>query len=106
MGTTEQLGERNCPYCGADALERSPIGTWCSNCERLVEEADLDTVRDYYQFRNGDRVLASSYSIAKPQKDNGLFDPRTPEAREAFFKYRKKFKNRRRYQRDRERRNA
>ena len=105
MGATEELENHRCPNCGSFDIEVNLIeGTFCRNCGESVTQKNI--VEDYYVSPDGERTLVSSYECPKPVVDNRPFDFNTEAARAAFRKYQKKFKNRRRYQRDRERRYA
>ena len=99
----EDDDDDECPKCGSGDIEYNIFeGSRCNRCGTTITQKDI--VEDYYETTSGERLLVSSHSVPKPAVDNTPFDPYSDAARAAFDKYRKKFKNRRRYQRDREKR--
>jgi hypothetical protein len=73
-----------------------------------IKDSGADFVADTYKYadqRGREReVVVSRYQIAKTPVDNDTFDPNTPEAQFYLRLHAKRFKNRRRYLHDREKR--
>jgi hypothetical protein len=67
------------------------------------DASELDIVEDYYivdvDGKKERRLVSRAYCVKAPF-DESLFNPYTTEAQFALYRYAKRFKNRRRYNRD------